>query len=687
MPDTPIRHGSRMRWFLWSPAALMVGIGIFFSLPNEPPILYGPLALGAMVLLVMVLRRYSWRARLIPLVLIGAGFVAAQWREETVATPLLLGEIHNRIVEGTIDEIEPVEKREKLVLSHLVIDGVPLEHTPLRIRVSFRHANDTISVGDRVRFIANLYPLPTPIMPGSYDFARHFYFRSIGGNGFSISAAQVVQPAQESGWRTQLNQFRHMIGTTMRDGMPGAVGTVAAAMTVGETGPIPNDVKAVLRDSGLAHMLAIAGLHLGIVTGIVFYNVRLLLTLIKPLALRAPVKKIAAFFALLSGLVYLALAGGPIPAQRAFIMVVFLFTGIMLDRKAVTLRTLALAAMLILLFFPESMFGPSFQMSFAATLAIIALYEHYGWKFHNSQSRLRAAWAHLMGIVVTSLVATLSTAPFVLYHFNRFAIFGLLSNMVVVPLATFVIMPGMVLALLLMPFGLQWIGYIPLAYGTDIMIRMAQWVVELPYASVHLPSPTDAGIILCAFGLMFLCVVQGRLRFAGIGALALGFATIALHVPVDMLVSSDAHQVMLRLDNGHYTGLKGTGRSFNMQNWLRSEGEDTLVPLKDTGIDCDAGYCITKQRSHTVVMVKKPDDDSIVRAACAQKSDIVVAWHYLSAQDCPGASIRIGRAELENYGPHGVWYGKDGIRVERTRTGTGMRIWQLPIKEDSDMEE
>jgi len=309
--------------------------------------------------------------------------------------------------------------------------------------------------------------------------------------------------------------------------------------------------------------------------------------------------------ALTSGFIYLMLAGGPIPAQRAFIMVVFLFTGIMLDRKAVTLRTLSIAAMIILLLFPESMFGASFQMSFAATLAIVALYERFGSNLsHSSGGWAARAWVHLLGIIVTSLVATLATAPFVLYHFNRFAIFGLLANMVVVPLATFIIMPGMVLALLLMPFGLQSIGYVPMAFGTDVMIKMAKWVTSLPYASLHLPSPTDTGLMLAAFGLLWLALMVGRHRLFGLAFIALGLATICEHVPVDVLVSDDAHQVMVRLDSGHYTTLKGTARSFTVQNWLRSEGEDALVP-HDQEVDCDKALCTYRHNGYTLKIVKK----------------------------------------------------------------------------------
>ena len=684
---TAIITTERPRLFLWSPVALMLGIGLYFTLENEPSWLIGQGVFAAASILLLLIWRSKMRLAVTFLFLISLGFAAAQWRSYVVTTPLLTEEVHNRVVEGTIDEIEPIEEKEKLVLSHLSIEGVSPEATPLRVRISFRSQNGTISVGDRIRLTANLYPLPSPVMPGSYDFARHFYFRSIGGNGFSLRGAEIIQPAHASGWRVWIGNLRHAIGENMRAGMPGNVGTVAAAMTVGETGPIPADIKSTLRDSGLAHMLAIAGLHLGIVTAVVFYNVRLLLTLYPPLALRLPVKKIAAAFALSSGFIYLMLAGGPIPAQRAFIMVVFLFTGIMFDRRAVTLRTLSIAAMIILLLFPESMFGASFQMSFAATLAIVSLYEKFGRNLSHSQGGwLARAWVHLLGIIVTSLVATLATAPFVLYHFNRFAIFGLLANMVVVPLATFIIMPGMVLALLLMPLGLQAIGYAPMQFGTDVMIVMAKWVTDLPYSSLHLPSPTGFGLACATYGLLWLCLMIGKHRLFGLAFIALGLATISQHVPVDVLVSNDAHQVMVRLDSGHYTTFKGTARSFTVQNWLRSEGEDELVPLKETNIDCDKSLCTYQHNGYTLKMVKKPEQDEVLNAACSQSSDILIAWRYLDQRQCPGAANRIGRGELEKFGAYALWLDKGNLRIIPTRSNNGWRVWQPQVKLGTDEE-
>lgn len=677
----------RNRFILWSPVGLMFGIAAYFEPESEPPVWLGAVMLGLTLLGLLVFRHRPKRWLLVPFLLFSLGFTAAQTRAHLVATPLLSGELTFREVEGTIDEIEPVEKRVKIVLSQLSIEDLPPAQTPLRVRISFRNDDGDWHVGDRVRLMANLYPLPQPTMPGSYDFARHFYFRSIGGNGFAMKPPELVAKGVRTGvigsMMDWVNNLRHSIGEDMRAHMPGATGTVAAAMTVGETGPIPTPDKVLLRDAGLAHMLAIAGLHLGIVAGIVFFNARLLLTLWPRLALRLPVKKMAAALALGSAFIYLMLAGRPIPAQRAFIMVAFLFTAVMLDRRGITLRTLSIAAMLILLIFPEAMYGASFQMSFAATLAIVSLFERYGRQMHRGQGFWRKIYSHGMGITTTSLVATLSTAPFVLYNFNRFAIFGLLANMAVIPLATFVIMPGVVLSLLLMPLGLQAIGYLPLRYGTDMMMVMAGWVTGLPYSALHLPAPSDAGLIVASFGLLWLCLMTRRWRILGVPIMALGLMTLTLHVPPDVLVSHDAHQVMVHTPDGHYVMLKGAARSFTAQSWLRAEGQEEAVALDDTDAECSKTLCDYRLGGYRLLVVKKPQDEAALASACHEKADLLIAWRYMSDSDCPGPKQRVGRRELEAHGAHALWLGPQGVRMAYGHElGQDKRLWQVKLAND-----
>lgn len=671
------------RLVLWSPVPVMAGVAAYFALAGEPPAWAAAVPMGLCAALLWYWRGRPLRWLALPVFLACLGFTAGQVRTYLCRTPLLGEEIHNRDVEGVIDEIDRQEKGVRLILAQPVVEGLSWKQTPVRVRVSFRAYDPSWQIGDMVRMKATLYPPPQPGLPGGYDFARHLYFLRIGAGGFALHPPEVVDHVEGLRFRQWLNALRHSIGDDMRARMPGAAGTVAAAMTVGETGPIPEATKALLRDSGLSHMLAIAGLHLGLVAGIVFFTVRLLLVLYPPVGLRINAKKIAAVFGLLSTLVYLALAGFPIPAERSFIMASFVFVGILLDRRGVSLRTLMFSAIFILCIMPESLFGASFQMSFSATLAIVAVYERFGrYLYRPGDTFTRHVLNHAYGIMATSLAATCATAPFVLYNFDRFALFGVIANMMVIPLAGLIIMPGVVLSLLLMPVGLQGIGYWPLEHGVEWMMAASRWTTSLPYAALLMPAPSVGGMLVSAFGLMWLCLMRQRWRLLGIPLFIAGVATMALHRPPDVFISGDARQVMARTQDGGYTMLKGAARSFTAQAWLRAEGKSAAVPRAETDVQCDRAAC----RYRNVIVLKHPQE--AVEEACTEHADVLVAWWYLHRAECPGPLVLIGRDELEKYGAHTLWLQPGKVRIMRVwEEGRGGRPWQVIPKTDEDEEE
>ena len=226
-----------------------------------------------------------------------------------------------------------------------------------------------------------------------------------------------------------------------------------------------------------------------------------------------------------------------------------------------------------------------------------------------------------------------------------------------------------------------------MAFGTDIMIAMAGWVTSLPSAALHFPSPTDMGLMIASGGLLWLCLFTKPIRLLGLVAIAAGLSTISEHVPVDVFISSDARQVMVRLSDGHYTALRGTARSVTRQNWLRSEGEDELVPVKETDTQCDAIACMFSSGGHSVILIKKTYDD-VLEEACQQKVDVLIAWRYLHSDRCTGPAHLIGRAELETFGAHAVWFQKNGVRIMGTlRPEQGHRLWQPILIHEPEEEE
>lgn len=661
---------------------MMLGIGVFFALPSDPSAFQSLLPFTLAATIAFLSRRKSWRVIAFALLAITLGFAASYLRTLTTATPLLSEELHYRTVEGRIALAEPSDSKLHLTLSHPSIERLPSAQTPAYIRMSLRGQQPPLQAGDTVRFKANLYPLPAPTMPGGFDFSLYYYFNSIGATGYSLTPVELVEPATHPDWESRINNLRHTIGEDMREEMTEPEGAVAAAMTIGETSPIPTWVNNDLRDSGLYHILSISGFHLAAVTGIVFASLRVLLSLMPRLALRINVKKIAGLLALLAAFAYLALAGYPIPAQRSFIMVAFVFIAILFDRQGISMRSLAFAALLLLLCFPDSLFSASFQLSFAATLAIVSLYEH--WPLPPAQTLHGRIGSHMLGIFISSLAASLATAPFIIYDFNRVSIIGILSNMVVLPLASAVIMPAIIMAMLLMPLGLQDWAYVPLQWGTHVMLQISSYMSHLPIATLRLYALSQPGLLLATLGLLWLCLWRGRLRYLGIPMLVIALATITQHRPVDVYISAEATQVLVRLPDGQYTALKGTTRAYAVQTWLQAEGQGDIVKLKESGIPCDNATCTYEKNGHRLIMLTRPSDDAALDAACRAAPDILIAARYLKPTRCPGPQILIGKTELNTHGPHALYLAPEHIDITRTHEQGPRRLWQPA---DRDMEE
>ena len=342
-----------------------------------------------------------------------------------------------------------------------------------------RAASDLLAPGDRVETRASLYPVPGQILPGAHDMQREAYFAQIGGVGYSYGrrTAPPTKPTTAGGgWREALRHLRTEMTRRIIAVLPGSTGGVASALITGKRGAIAEEVKEAFRQSGLSHLLAIAGLHLGLVGGFVFFTVRGGLALIPCVALRYPIKKIAAAATLVVLFCYLMLSGAAIPTERAFVMNGIVFAAILIDRLRISMRICALAAAVVLALEPESLVGVSFQMSFGAVVALIAVYETWG----SRLGRLlhRRSWpGRVLGyagaVAVTTVVVTIGTEPFSIYHFHHLALYSPLANVIAVPISAMWTLPWGVVACLLMPFGLERLALVPMGWGIDATIWVA----------------------------------------------------------------------------------------------------------------------------------------------------------------------------------------------------------------------
>ncbi|MSO70783.1 MAG: ComEC/Rec2 family competence protein [Alphaproteobacteria bacterium] len=375
--------------------------------------------------------------------------------------------------------------------------------------------------------------------------------------------------------------MRQVIYQRVTAALPGEDGALAAALMMGERGAMPKELITAMRDSGLQHLLSISGLHIGLIVGLVFFALRALLALVPAVALRFPIKKWAAGAATLAGFAYLLLSGSEVPAERAFLMTGIVLFGVFVDRIALSIGLLAWAAIGVLLLEPEALLGASFQLSFAAMLALIAAYEAIGPRLKLWLKTLPGPTKlslYVASMVVSSLVAGLSTGIIGLFHFNRIAVYGLAANAVAIPATSLWVMPWIIATFLLMPFGLEEYGLLPMSYGLDLINACARAVAAWPGATHLVPALDSWPLPLAALGLVWLCLWKRPWRLLGVPVIA-GAVFLGLRAPPpDVLVSDDGGLVAVRAVGG--------GLLFST---TRSHGFDRLVWLERDGVKSGGG--------------------------------------------------------------------------------------------------
>ena len=585
------------RWPLWLPVALGAGAAGYFALPVEPASTLGWLAVVAGLLAIGV-GAFGWArimASLLSALLLGFGL--AKLRETQIATPVLnqpmVAHLTARIV-----SIEPRERGARLVLDAVRSGAFAPGETPRRVRVSIPNGAD-FRPGTWLSLTARLDTPSAPVAPGASDFGRWLYFQSIGATGFSYGRARAIAPAYQPGLWTRMTQsveeLRVRMTARIHAGLPGSAGGIAASLITGTRGAISDEDDAALRDAGLAHALSISGLHMALVGGGIFWLVRALLAAIPALTLRYPVKKWAAIAALLSAAFYLAISGAAPPAVRAFVMLATMMTAVLLDRPALTMRSLALAAALILLLRPEAVIDAGFQMSFAAVAALIAVAE-----WEQSRERLYPrglVYRYLHGIVVTTLAASLATAPFALFYFERAAHYAVLGNLIATPVIGFWIMPAAAFSVLLMPFGLEKLPLEILGWGIGAMVGIGHWVSGLPGAVSLVKVMPLASLVLIALGGLWLAIWRTAWRWWGFGSMLVGVVLAFLAPKPDMLVAADATTIAVRGEDGLLHFLRKPKNNFVARQWLQRDGDSRAVAeaVGMPGTRCDGLGCVVNR--------------------------------------------------------------------------------------------
>lgn len=668
----------RERWILWLPVCLGGGIGLYFALPREPAAWSGPLCLAALALLLLPHRRRALRLPLIGLMAIAAGFCLAQFRAAEVAAPLLTKRVGPTEIVGLLEEIEPRGGARRLTLRPLTVEDLAPGELPRRVRL--RHAGSFdpgILPGSEVRLLAVLLPPPAPAIPGGYDFGRDAFFRGLGAVGFVLGAVELEASGRQSGWTLWWSRQRDALGAAAGRVLEGDTAGVAQALLTGERGAISEATAQAYRDSGLAHLLAISGLHVGLIAALLFFTLRAGLAAVPALALRQPIKKWAAGAAMVALPPYLWLVGGSVPTQRATLMALVVLLAVLLDRRAISLRLVAWAAVVVLALTPEALLGPSFQMSFAAVTALVAAYEH--WRGRGPRQaedwpeRLRL---YLGGVLLSSLIAGLATAPFAAYHFERLALYGLAGNLAAVPLTAFWIMPCCLLVYLLWPFGAAEPALWLLGVGVASLNEVATTVAAWPAAALLVPAMPLWGLAAIALGGLWLCLWSRRWRLASLPLILAGALSPLTLRPPDLLIDGETRVLAAADPAGElWLSTRRAGR-FASDVWLARRAQRAVLTWGELWertpdwFACDSLGCLYRRSGREVALVFQ--GTALIEDCWG--NDLVIALLPLG-RACPRGTVALDRFDLWREGTWAIWVEPDGVRFESVAEGRGERPW------------
>jgi len=575
----------RDRWILWLPPAMIAGAAAWLTAPTDPPWSWSvagfALASGGAIFFAAwpTPRPGHWRGRfggvIAGVLALAAAFAlgggAAALRNISVQSPPYAASDEPVRIEGWVVANEASDSGPRLRLLVRSIEG--RSALPRYVRIAVRPAG-VLTAGRAAQCLAVLGPPSGPMAPGAYDFARRAYFERLGATGYAIGRCRPEAFAGPPSWldrqRLKLAALRADLSAAILAAAPGRGGAIAAALVTGDRSSIDAETNIALRDSGLGHLLSVSGIHMGVVGGLVFALLLWTFSLIPPIALRWPVKKIAAVGALLTLAAYLVISGSSVPALRSFIMACVAFGAILLDRPAISMRGLALAALIVVVVFPESVLEPGFQMSFAATMALVALFEMLKRAPHEPAlptpgpliGALQATARGLGGVLLISLVAGLATDPFAIYHFQRFAIYALPANLIAAPIMSFMVAPAAAVAAVMAPFGMADPALQFMASALDLIAAVGATFGERPEAVRALPRASDLAFSLCVFALLWACLWRGALRWGALIFFALSVTAYATEPRPIAAFDSDLRALYLRdADTGRWMLIRGRGRS------------------------------------------------------------------------------------------------------------------------------
>lgn len=673
------------RWFAWSVVAFGTGIAVYFALGSEPgPALAVTAMLGGITALVLR-RRVSAVVASFVLLVAGSsalGFADALLRTRIVAAPVISHETEPVRITGRVEDVDiRAPDRARIILTVSSIAGGNVKPDLVRLTVSGTRAIAASQPGAVISALAVLRPPPEPALPRGYDFARWAWFQGIGGVGFVYGTPRTIRaspPDLMDRLNSRLDDLRLSMTNRIEQAIPGPDGSIAAALITGERGEIDPDDNQAYRDSGLAHVLSISGVHLALAGLGAFWVLRALLALWPRVALTQPIKKWAALGALLGSAFYLAISGGGSPADRSFLMLSMMLLGVLLDRPALSMRSVAMAALLILIFQPEDVIDPSFQMSFGAVVGLIALAE---WQSSRQApvvqpaGRISRAWYkarhYVLGALVVSVVATLATTPMAIYHFDRAAAYSLISNFLAEPVVAFVIMPAAAVAVVLMPMGGELLPLHLMGWGVHVMSGIAHWTAGLPGATAMVRAWPASALAIMVLGGLWIALWRQKWRWFGVAPIAAAILLIVADRPPDLLIARDLQSAAIRGPDGRLVVIGARPDGYTASQWLIRDGDRRDLATARAASHCDESGCAGSGGQGRVVAI--PAATSALPDDCL-RARIVISTIPLHG-NCSGPGLLVDRSDTLRNGAMSItFYGNTKI-VDTVAAGRGDRPW------------
>ncbi|MGB3472001.1 MAG: ComEC/Rec2 family competence protein [Erythrobacter sp.] len=634
--------------------------------------------------------RAHLRSALIACALVFASGLAIIWlRSEMVGAEPIERPMVERVQGYVLErDDQPAQQRFRLTLA--VRDAATAQSRKIRINVPMEQARDELAEGAVVRARVRLMPPASPMLPGAYDFARAAWFQGLAGTGSVIGQVETISPAPPG---SGLSQLQRTLSGHVREQLGGSAGTIAAAFASGDRGAIGEDDADAMRDAGLTHLLAISGLHVSAVIAAAYLVALKLLALFPAIALRVRLPLVAASIGAAAGIGYTLLTGAQVPTVRACVAALLVLGALAIGREALSLRMVAVAAIAVLLLWPESVIGPSFQMSFSAVLAIVALHTSgpaRAFLAPREEPWWRRAGRQVVMLFITGLVIEIALMPTVLFHFHRAGVYGAVANVIAIPLVTFLSMPLIAFALVLDSVTLGAPVWWCVGKSLDVLLAIARFTSAQPGAVKLMPQMSGFTMALFTAGGLWLALWTNRARLLGLVPVSLAIGLLLATPIPEVLVGRDGRHVGIALGDGRLLSLRDTRSSYARDNLLElASVTSEPIPLSEwSGARCSAEFCLIDLvrggREWTVLMARNRDlvEERALAAAC-ERADIVVADRYLP-RSCRPRWLRADKRFLDQHGglaldltnarityvangqgAHGWWRGKGGVISER----------------------